>query len=493
MIRVLTYTLLVLHTACALALLLHTLLQLSLLRSFLRWQARSTPSAEVPETCLCPAAWPFVTVQLPLYNEKYVVERLIDQVARMRYPLEKIEIQVLDDSTDETSTLAAAKVRSYQVQGLRINLIHRTDQSGFKAGALQYGLQLARGDLVAVFDADFLPQPDFLLRTVPHFDDERVGMVQSRWGHINRDESLLTRIQALMLDTHFTVEQRGRSEQSCFINFNGTAGIWRASAIFDAGNWSADTLTEDVDLSYRAQLRGWRFVFIDDLTIPAELPSDIRSFRSQQFRWMKGLAQNAVRLISRILRENLSLRVKLHACAHLLESAMYVPILALIIITPALELLEAQKVVGAWPFFHPAILVSGMVLAVIYYVPQRERHRGTRGLLSFASVWLVFFITSLGLALHNTIAVISGLLGRQSEFIRTPKRNSGSERARYNVYSNSRMDRVTALEFLVWIYLLCVLTWGMLHGRLPHMWLPIMAFIGFTVVLATSVSQALTR
>jgi cellulose synthase/poly-beta-1,6-N-acetylglucosamine synthase-like glycosyltransferase len=493
LIRVLAFILVVLHTACALALLLHTLLQLSLLRSFMRWRAQSKSCGEATPT-LNPdmATWPFVTVQLPLYNEKYVVERLIDYAARLRYPREKLEIQVLDDSTDETSELAAARVRLYRAEGLRIHLIHRPHRSGFKAGALRQGLQIATGDLVTVFDADFLPHPDFLLYTIPHFEDARVGLVQARWGHINREESLLTRIQALMLDAHFTIEQRGRSQQSCFINFNGTAGIWRAAAIFDAGNWSADTLTEDVDLSYRAQLAGWRFVFLDHVIMPAELPRHLSSFRSQQFRWMKGLAQNAVRLLPRILRANLTLRVKMHACGHLLESALYVPILALIILTPLLEFLHTQGALGAWPFFHPALLVSGITLPVIYYVSQGERYSGLRGLLSFVMVWTVFFITTLGLAAHNVIAVMSGFTGQPGEFIRTPKHNSGDERARDNVYLNNKMDQGTALAFLVWIYLLGVLCWSALSGKLTHMWLPIAAFIGFTSVLTSSVFHAVT-
>ena len=269
--------------------------RLALVALYYRTRRRSNPSE------IQPAHWPLVTVQLPIYNERYVVARLIDAVCALDYPPDRLEIQVLDDSTDETQQIAAARVARYRALGFDIHHLHRLDRNGFKAGALEAGFARARGELLAVFDADFVPQTDFLRRTVFHFADPRCGMVQARWDHINRGYSWLTRIQAIFLDGHFLIEHAARNRSGRFFNFNGTAGVWRRQAILDAGGWQHDTLTEDLDLSYRAQMAGWKFLFLPEVTVPAELPVDINAFKRQQYRWAKGSVQTARKLLRRIL------------------------------------------------------------------------------------------------------------------------------------------------------------------------------------------------
>src|SRR5947207_1598211 len=254
---------------------------------------------------------PRVTVQLPIFNEMYVADRLIDAVCELNYPSDLLEIQVLDDSTDETTSIAELAVRRHAARGLDIRYLHRVDRTGFKAGALEAGLKVASGQFIAIFDADFIPSADFLMRTLPYFaTDDRIGMVQARWGHINQDYSLLTKIQSILLDAHFVLEHGGRNRSGCFFNFNGTAGVWRREAIADAGGWQHDTLTEDLDLSYRAQLRGWRFVFLPDLVSPAEVPVEMNSFKSQQHRWAKGSIQTCRKLLPLILMSDLPLNIK---------------------------------------------------------------------------------------------------------------------------------------------------------------------------------------
>src|SRR5712691_5770650 len=260
---------------------------------------------------------PVVTVQLPLYNEMYVADRLIDAVCRIEYPRELLEIQVLDDSTDETRSIAELAVRRFAAQGIDIKYFHRTARTGYKAGALEAGLKVARGEFIGIFDADFIPTPDFLTRLIPHFRDPKIGMVQARWGHINEDYSLLTKIQAILLDGHFILEHGGRNRGGRFFNFNGTAGVWRRTAIEEAGGWQHDTLTEDLDLSYRAQLAGWEFVFVPGLIAPAEVPVEMNAFKSQQHRWAKGSIQTCRKLLPRILRSNLPWGVKAEAFFHL--------------------------------------------------------------------------------------------------------------------------------------------------------------------------------
>ncbi|HMK38878.1 MAG TPA: cellulose synthase family protein, partial [Bacteroidota bacterium] len=269
-------------------------------------------------------SYPVVSVQLPVFNEMYVVGRLIDAACAMVYPREKLEIQVLDDSTDQTVDVVAGYVERYRKQGFDIKQVRRSIRAGFKAGALREGLTTARGEFVAIFDADFIPRQDFLLKTIPHFiTDSRIGMVQTRWEHLNSEYSLLTRTQAMALDGHFVIEQSVRNKVGFFINFNGTAGVWRKACIEDAGNWQSDTLTEDLDLSYRAQLRGWKFKYLNNVTSPAELPSEINALKSQQFRWTKGAIETARKILPHVWKSKLPLKIKIHATFHLTNNLVF--------------------------------------------------------------------------------------------------------------------------------------------------------------------------
>jgi cellulose synthase/poly-beta-1,6-N-acetylglucosamine synthase-like glycosyltransferase len=362
---------------------------------------------------------PAVTIQLPIYNEMYVADRLIDAVCQIEYPRELLEIQVLDDSTDETRGVAEQAVRRNAARGVDITYIHRTDRSGYKAGALDAALKVAKGEFVAIFDADFIPTTDFLTRTVPFFTDPEVAMVQARWGHINQDYSLLTKIQSILLDGHFVLEHGGRNRAGLFFNFNGTAGIWRRSAITDAGGWQHDTLTEDLDLSYRAQLRGWRFVFLPDLIAPAEVPVEMNSFKSQQHRWAKGSIQTCRKLLPRILRSNVPLGVKAEAFFHLTANFNY-PLMCVlsVLMAPAMVIRYNMGWYEMLIIDVPLFFAATASVANFYMVCQRELHADwvTR------AKYLPFLMSiGIGLAINNTKAVFEALFNKQSEFARTPK------------------------------------------------------------------------
>ncbi|MDC3354901.1 glycosyltransferase family 2 protein, partial [Flavobacteriaceae bacterium] len=335
----LVYFVLGIYTLSLLLILLYSLTQLNMLRYFLKYQKRIV----IPETKEPESGWPKVTVQLPLYNELYVVERLLKCITALDYPQDKLQIQVLDDSTDESFDLTQKLVSAYQQEGITIELLHRTNRDGFKAGALKEGLKTATGEFIAIFDSDFLPDSDWLYKTLPPFQNSVVGVVQTRWGHLNREYSVWTSIQAFALDAHFLLEQIGRNQQQYFINFNGTAGVWRKSCIIDAGNWEGDTLTEDLDLSYRAQLKQWKFVYLDQVVTPAELPVTLEAIRSQQFRWNKGGAENFQKMIRRVLNDSeLSLGVKLNALVHLLNSTMFLSVMIVAVLSIPVLFIKTQ-------------------------------------------------------------------------------------------------------------------------------------------------------
>jgi cellulose synthase/poly-beta-1,6-N-acetylglucosamine synthase-like glycosyltransferase len=362
---------------------------------------------------------PVVTIQLPLYNEMYVAERLIESVCAIDYPHGRLEIQVLDDSTDETRQIAERAVRRFAAQGIDIKYLSRANRRGFKAGALEEGLRQARGEFVAIFDADFTPKADFLTRLMPHFADPRVGMVQARWGHINQDYSLLTKIQSILLDGHFVLEHGGRNRSGRFFNFNGTAGIWRRTAITDAGGWQHDTLTEDLDLSYRAQLRGWRFVFVSDVIAPAEVPVEMNGFKSQQHRWAKGSVQTCLKLLPEILRANVSLGVKVEAFFHLTANFNYILMCILsVLIFPSMVIRYNMGWYEMLLIDVPLFFAATFSFCNFYTVCQREIHPDWRGRLKY-----VPFLMSvgIGLAINNTRAVVEALFRKQSDFARTPK------------------------------------------------------------------------
>ena len=385
------------------------------------------------------ARLPRVTIQLPVYNEMYVVERLIEAVCRIEYPRDLLEIQVLDDSTDETCGIARAAVERHRRAGQDISYIHRTNRRGFKAGALEHGLESATGEYVAVFDADFVPAPDFLKRTVPFFADPKVGMVQVRWGHLNREFSILTQAQSIFLDGHFVIEHTARNRSGCFFNFNGTAGIWRRSTIGDAGGWQHDTLTEDLDLSYRAQLKGWQFIFLPEVVSPAEVPVDMNAFKSQQHRWAKGSIQTARKLLPTILRSNLPAAVKREAFFHLTNNIAYLLMVLLSVLMPLSMVVRFNHGLYSTLFLDlPFCLAATASVCFFYVATQREL-----GLTGWQRVKYLPFIMSLGigLAINNAKAVIEALLNQQSAFARTPKTGSEGKSVRSTVKRSYRGTR----------------------------------------------------
>ena len=381
----------------------------------LYYRNREQLAAVAPE----PTDWPMVTVQLPLFNEQYVANRLIDAVCAFDYPPERLEIQVLDDSTDSTQEIVARRVAHHRRRGVQIQHIHRQDRHGFKAGALAAGLAQASGELLAVFDADFVPQPPFLRETVPSFLDPRVGMVQARWEHINRRYSLLTRIQAIFLDGHFAIEHAARFRSGRFFNFNGTAGLWRRQAIREAGGWQHDTLTEDLDLSYRAQLAGWRFVFLPDCKAPAELPVDVNAFKRQQYRWAKGSIQTARKLLGTILRAPIPWQVKLEAFVHLTNNAAYMLMLLLsILVFPAMFLRRGSDPRLLLYLDLPLFLGATGSVILFYVVSQKAVNPMWRQDIRLLPSLMGLGI---GLSVNNARAVLSGLFRWGGVFERTPK------------------------------------------------------------------------
>jgi cellulose synthase/poly-beta-1,6-N-acetylglucosamine synthase-like glycosyltransferase len=362
---------------------------------------------------------PMVTIQLPIYNEMYVTDRLIDAVCQIDYPRDLLEIQVLDDSTDETRGIAQRAVDRHAARGIDITYIHRVDRTGYKAGALEGGLRTAKGEYVAIFDADFIPPADFLIRTVPFFADPAIGMVQARWGHINQDYSLLTKIQSILLDGHFVLEHGGRNRAGHFFNFNGTAGIWRRSAIADAGGWQHDTLTEDLDLSYRAQLRGWKFVFLPDLIAPAEVPVEMNAFKSQQHRWAKGSVQTCLKVLPRILASNLPVAVKAEAFFHLTANFNY-PLMCVlsVLMAPSMVIRYNMGWYEMLLIDIPLFFAATASVANFYMVCQRELHRDW---LTRAKYLPFLMSIGIGLAVNNTRAVVEAVFRKESEFTRTPK------------------------------------------------------------------------
>jgi cellulose synthase/poly-beta-1,6-N-acetylglucosamine synthase-like glycosyltransferase len=366
------------------------------------------------------AELPVVTVQLPIFNEDYVVGRLIDAVAALDYPREKLQIQVLDDSTDETIEISEARVVELRARGLEAEFIHRTERTGFKAGALENGLKSARGEFIFILDADFLPPPDILHKMVHFFTDEKIGMIQTRWGHLNRRYSLLTRIQAMFLDGHLMVEQTARSRAGRFINFNGTAGIWRRSCIVDAGGWQHDTLTEDLDLSYRAQMKGWKFHFLNDVVTPAELPVDMNGFKSQQHRWTKGSIQTCKKLISPLWRSNLPFIIKIEGSIHLTSNFAYLLLIFLcFLVFPGAGDFVTLGGLRRWVLDVPVFLATTLSVGAFYLVSQRAVHP-TKW---WKEIFFLPFLLALGvgMSINNGKAVLEALFNRQSAFVRTPK------------------------------------------------------------------------
>lgn len=369
---------------------------------------------------------PKVTIQLPMFNEMYVAERIIEKVSEFEYPRDKFQIQVLDDSTDETKDIIAKKVAEVAAKGINIQHIHRIDRTGYKAGALDAAMDRVEGEFIGIFDSDFMPEKDFLQRTMPYFNDPTIGVVQTRWGHINKDFSLLTELQAFGLNGHFAIEQGGRTASGHFINFNGTGGIWRKQCIEDAGGWEHDTLTEDLDLSYRAQIFGWKFKYCEDIIAPAELPITMSALKNQQHRWMKGGAECFIKMWKRLLTaKNVKFMDRVHGLSHLFNSSLFLFILTLSVLSlPILHIKDSFSDLNFFIQFGSIFISSTIFLMYFYWLSYRDKSGKTlKDLIRFTGRFFQFLIISMGLSLSNTVAVIEGYLGIKSSFVRTPKFN----------------------------------------------------------------------
>lgn len=508
----LAYFVLAVYTAALLYITIYCLMQLNLLYHYKKGVRQGAGVASLKAHARQPARqlalaggdddeyyeeeeeFPFVTVQLPIFNELYVIERLIDAVAAFDYPRDRYEIHILDDSNDETVEVVRRKVMEYQSQGFNIEQIRRVDRSGFKAGALQAGMAVARGEFIAIFDADFLPRPDFLLRTLPHFQNDEVGVVQTRWEHINEDYSLITRLQALQLNVHFTVEQSGRMYGDYLLQFNGTAGVWRRDTIDSAGGWQADTLTEDLDLSIRAQLKGWRIRFLEEIGSPAELPVEMNSLKSQQFRWMKGGAETARKMLPTVWRSDMTLRQKVHATSHLLASSVFVFVfLTGVFSVPLLLLLGDLIELGFSKNFFAYFLVGLLSIIGVYYTANVEsaanqEQRFGKSVLKFGLLFPLFLALSMGLSLHNSVAVIQGYRGKKSPFVRTPKFNIQSIRDSFlkTKYINRKLNWTTIGEGFLSLYFLLAVGAGIYLQNTTFLIFHLMLAIGYgTIFLFT--------
>jgi cellulose synthase/poly-beta-1,6-N-acetylglucosamine synthase-like glycosyltransferase len=433
-----------------------------------------------------------VTIQLPLYNEMYVAERLINSVCEIDYPKDKLEIQVLDDSTDETTRIVGEVVAQKELQGFDIHHIRRGSREGFKAGALKVGLQTARGEYIAIFDADFIPHKDFLKKTLPFFADDKIGMVQTRWEHINGDYSMLTRAQALALDGHFVIEQTVRNKAGFFINFNGTGGIWKKKCIEDAGNWQEDTLTEDLDLSYRAQLNGWKFIFLKDFTSPAELPSEINALKNQQFRWTKGAIETAKKILPSVWKSNVPLRVKLQATFHLSNNLVFPFILIVAILNVPLIFIK-----NSGPYEVYFAILSLFILAFIssflfYLFSQKDIRTDWRKKIV---MFPIFMAGSMGFAVNNSRAVIEGLLNRKSEFVRTPKFKVVGNGDSWigKKYLNTKLGLSVIVELIMALYCLVGIVSSIYFAEIAALPFQILFFTGFSFVAFTSIKHALVK
>ncbi|MGC9453541.1 MAG: cellulose synthase family protein [Phycisphaerae bacterium] len=412
---------------------------------------------------------PRVTVQLPMYNEKYVARRIIEQTCRIDYPREKLQIQVLDDSTDHTCRIARKAVERARAQGFDIEYIHRENREGFKAGALANGMKTAKGEFITIFDADFVPHPEILKRSIHYFTDPRVCVVQTRWEHLNRADSLLTRSQAILLDGHFAIEHIARNRSQRFMNFNGTAGTWRRSAIEDAGGWQHDTLTEDLDLSFRAQLKGWKFVFLPDLTAPAELPPEMAAFKAQQFRWTKGGTQTALKLLPRLLLSKAPLKVKVEGFFQLTCFSMHLYMLLLVVMMfPAMYLRTVPVERGT--FWRGAFDISIFALAtmsatVFYVASQYQLFRDWRTALKYMPVLMALGV---GLSVSNSKAIIEAMIGRKSDFIRTPKYGGPRRPARKKPgggQGRRKRNLLPYVEMLFGVYMGICAVWSVFSFR----------------------------
>ena len=453
----------------------------------LYWRHRNkhrAPAGRYTEQALPP-----VTVQLPMFNEMYVAERLLEGVADIDYPKDKLEIQVLDDSTDETRQIAKAKVDELVERGFDAVYIHRTDRTGYKAGALQEATPESKGEFLMVFDADFVPTPGIVRKLIHYFTDDKVGMVQARWGHLNRKYSMLTHCQSMMLDGHFVIEHIARNRSGRFFNFNGTAGIWRKAAIIDAGGWQHDTVTEDMDLSFRAQLRGWEFVYVPNAIAPAEVPCEMNSFKTQQFRWAKGSAQTTRKLLWKVLRAPIPLKVKIEAVFHLTNNFAYL----FLVVLAALQL---PNMLLRRHIDNPELLLLDVPLfaatfgsiTVFYLVTHRALYGSVRDAVRRLPMMMALGI---GLSINNARAVLEGLFGNDIEFVRTPKHGVTGSKGRWKSkrYRGS-LPFHSVLEVMFGLYFVVTIALAVVTGSWISIPFLVLFMIGFLYVGGLSVYQA---
>lgn len=435
---------------------------------------------------------PKVCIQLPTYNEALVVDRLIESVCKINYPKDKLEIQVLDDSTDETQEVLKKIVEEKKKEGFNIYYYHRDNRQGFKAGALKEGLEKTDADFIAIFDADFIPNPEFLNKTIHYFTDPKVGMVQTRWEHLNSEYSLLTRAQALALDGHFVMEQQIRNKAGFFINFNGTAGIWRKSCIYDAGNWQPDTLTEDLDLSYRAQLKGWKFIFINDFTSPSELPIEINALKNQQFRWTKGAIETGKKILPLVWKSNIPIKLKLYSTFHLTMNIVF----PLIVFAGTLAVpLVYVKNTGNYDeyFAFMSIFVLAFISSFLMYMySQKDVYPDWKRRIY---LFPVFMAGSMGFALNNTRAVFEGLFNKKSEFVRTPKfrieTSADNPHPKKKKYAVTKISPMILIELIFALWALFGIGLAAYYSEIAAIPFLSMYFLGYGVIALMSIKHAL--
>jgi cellulose synthase/poly-beta-1,6-N-acetylglucosamine synthase-like glycosyltransferase len=481
---------LIFYFACLILIFFYSVLQLSLAITYKRKKknrlAEPTPAFDLNTA-------PKVTVQLPMFNEMYVADRIIETIAKFDYPRDKFQIQVLDDSTDETKDLIAKKVAEIAATGINIQHIHRVDRTGYKAGALDAAMDQVEGDFIAIFDADFIPDPDFLLKTMPFFQDENIGVVQTRWGHINKDYSLLTELQAFGLNGHFAIEQGGRNSSGHFINFNGTGGVWRKKCIEDAGGWEHDTLTEDLDLSYRAQLKGWRFKYLENVVAPAELPITMSALKSQQHRWMKGGAECFIKMWKRILTtKNVKFSNRVHGFSHLFNSSVFIFILLISLLSmPILHIKDSFSDLNYVLQYGVIFLLSTVFLMVYYWNSYRDKTDNSfKSFIGFIGRFFQFLIVSMGLALNNTVAVLEGYFGIKSSFVRTPKFNvSKKSEFKGNKYDKKKLSILNIAEGVLFVMFAFTAVNRAIYGDLGMVPFHLMLALGYGMVFFYSIGE----
>ena len=481
---------LVLYGLCLLLIFYYSLVQISLAITYVRTR-KKVSLEEAPLFDLSTA--PKVTIQLPMYNEMYVAERIIETAAELNYPRDKFQIQVLDDSTDETKDIIAKKVGEIAAQGIDIVHIHRLDRTGYKAGALDSAMGQVSGEFIAIFDADFIPDKDFLLKTIPYFQNEKIGVVQTRWGHLNKTYSLLTELQAFGLNGHFAIEQGGRNAKGHYINFNGTAGVWRRACIEDAGGWEHDTITEDLDLSYRAQMNGWEFKYLENVISPAELPITMSALKSQQHRWMKGGAEVFMKMWKRLVKNpNVRFSDKLHGLAHLFNSSVFVFILCLSILSLfVLQIKDSFSDLNFVIQFGSFFIISTLFLAYYYWFSYRDKKGKTfTDLIRFTARFFQFLTVSMALSLSNAVAVIEGYLGIKSSFVRTPKFNvSKKNEFQGNKYDKKSLSIINIIEGLLMVVFGFTAINRTLYGDLGMVPFHLMLTIGYGVIFFSTLKE----